>query len=229
MIQQGLNMSRESRRLLDELDKMSAQYNTSVIVTPSQMYIADQLTLKYFTAPILNAIKSKVKQLKKVSSKHFTVEHWVSVLDSMFQNNMSVRREGSVVQIIDGKDVGLSGFQLISKYLIDDYGQQDAEMIYSMIHEYSDIMIRDAINVSISNNVYNIRYVNAILKRELALTNMKMQAAKQIEERADKSNAILNRQVVQHSAIDMAMSQYNWEQAKQNADLEKRMKEMFGE
>ena len=222
-------MSRESRRLLDELDKMSAQYNTSVIVTPSQMYIADQLTLKYFTAPILNAIKSKVKQLKKVSSKHFAVEHWVSVLDSMFQNNMSVRREGSVVQIIDGKDVGLAGFQLISRYLIDDYGQQDAEMIYSIIHEYSDIMIRDAINVSISNNVYNIRYVNAVLKRELALTNMKMQAAKQIEERADKSNAILNRQIVQHSAIDMATNQYNWEKAKQNADLEKRMKEMFGE
>ena len=102
-------------------------------------------------------------------------------------------------------------------------------MIYSIIHEYSDIMIRDAINVSISNNVYNIRYVNAVLKRELALTNMKMQAAKQIEERADKSNAILNRQIVQHSAIDMATNQYNWEKAKQNADLEKRMKEMFGE
>lgn len=229
MIQQGLNISRESRRLLDELDKLATQYDTSVIVTPSQMYIADQLTLKYFTAPILNAIKSKVKQLKKVSSKHFTVEHWVSVLDSMFQNNVSVRRDGSVVQIIDGKDVGISGFQLISKYLVDDYSQQDAEMIYQIIHEYSDLMIKDAINVASGNNVYNIRYVNAVLKKELALTNMRMQAAKQIEERADRSNAILNRPIIQHSAIDMATSQYDWEKAKQNAELERKMQEMFGE
>ena len=74
MIQPNIMMSREARRLLNELESLAGQYKTSTLVTPQQVYIADQITQKYYTAPILNAIKSKVKALKNRSSKHFTIE-----------------------------------------------------------------------------------------------------------------------------------------------------------
>ena len=229
MIPQNLAMSREARKLLNELDIMASQHNITTLVTLPQIYIADQIILKYYTAPILNAIKSKVNGLKSKSSKHFTIEHWVSVLDSMFSNNMGVRREGSVVQTVDGNDIGSQGFQLLSKYLVTDYSITDAEIIYKVVHMYDSNVIRDAIRVAISNKVYNIQYVNAILGREQALSNMKKQEIQKRIERADNASAILDKHKVKHSVIDVATSQYNWEQQKQNAELEKKMHEIFGE
>jgi hypothetical protein len=222
-------MSREARKLLSELEVMATQANISTLVTPSQIYVADQIILKYYTAPILNAIKSKVRGLKSKSFKHYTVEHWVSVLDSIFMSNIGVRREGSVVQIIDGNDIGYEGFQHISKYLITDYSISDAEMIYKVVHTYEPNTIRNAIRTAISNKVYNIQYINAILEKEQALSNIKKQELQKLRERANNASSILNKNKIQHSVMDLATSQYNWEKQKENAELEKKMKEIFGE
>ena len=228
MIPQNLVMSREARKLLSELETLAIQNNTSTLVTPSQIYIADQIILKYYTAPILNAIKSKVKDLKKKSSKHFTIEHWVSVLDSIFSSNMGVRREGSVIQVINN-DIGSNGFQLLCQYLIADYSISDAETIYKMVHMYEFNTIQNAVRIAINNKVHNIQYVNAILEKEQALSNMKKQELQKLRERADNASSILDRHKVQHSVIDVATSQYNWEKQKENAELEEKMKEIFGE
>lgn len=229
MIPQNLTMSREARKLLNELEAMASQYNISTLVTPSQIYVADQIVLKYYTAPILNAIRSNVRSLKSRSSKHFTVEHWVSVLNSIFSNNMGVKREGSVVQVIDGNDIGNQGHQLLSKYLITDYGMSDAEMIYKVVHMYEPHIIHNAVRTAINSKVYNIQYVNAILEREQALSNMKKQEIQKLRERADNASSILDKHKVKHSVIDIATSQYNWEKQKENAELEKKMQEIFGE
>jgi hypothetical protein len=203
------------------------QHNITTIVTPSQIFVADQIVQKYYTAPILNCIKSKVKGLKNVSSKHFTIEHWVSVLDSIFVNNTSVRREGSQIQAIDAT-IGLSGFNIISKYMITDYGQQDADKIHQLVLRYTDIDIQKAVNIAVGNKVYNVQYISAILEREQALSNMRKEEMAKLRERVNNSNHILNRQKVEHSVLDMATNQYNWEQAKQNAELERMLEEKFG-
>lgn len=229
MIPQNLAMSREARKLLNELEIMANQNNISTLVTPSQIYVADQIILKYYTAPIINAIKSKVNGLKSKSSKHFTVEHWISVLDSIFSNNMGVRREGSVVQVIDGNDIGSQGFQQLIKYFITDYSISDAEMVYKVVHMYEPHNINDAIRTAINNKVYNIQYVNAILEKEQALSNMKKQEMQKLRERADNASSILNKHKVKHSIIDVASSQYDWERQKENAELEKKLYEIFGE
>ena len=227
MIPQNLSMSRESRKILNELEILAQSNNTSTLVTPTQVYLTDQLIMKYYTAPILNAIKSKIKQLHKKSSKHFTVEHWVSVLDTIFQNNSSVKRE-SPITVVDTDQAGIQGFIYISRFLITDYSIEDAKMIFDVIHRYTPEMIKDAISKSASNKIYNIQYVNAILEKEQALSNIKKQEINKLRERADNSNSILNRQKVEHTPMDMAVSQYNWEQQRQNAELERKMQEMFG-
>lgn len=227
MIPQNLAMSREARKLLNELELMAMQHNITTIVTPSQIFVADQIVQKYYTAPILNCIKSKVKGLKNVSSKHFTVEHWVSVLDSIFVTNTSVRRENSHMQII-GSTIGLPGFNIISKYMITDYSLQDAEKIHQLVLKYTDMDIQKAVDIAVSNKVYNVQYISAILEREQALSNMRKEEMAKLRERAEDSNHILNKPKVEHSVLDMAVSQYNWEQAKQNAELERMLEEKFG-
>jgi hypothetical protein len=222
-------MSREARKLLTELETLAQQNNISTLVTPTQVYVAEQVVLRFYTAPILNAIKSKVKGLKNRSSKHFTIEHWVSVLNSMFMNNTSVRREGSIVQVIDGEDIGNQGFQLLSKYLIADYSISDAELVYKIVHTYEQHTIHNAIRSAVNNKVHNIQYVNAILEKEQALSNMKKQEIQRLRERANSANSILDRHKIKHSIIEVATSQYNWEKHKENAELEKKMKEVFGE
>lgn len=229
MIPQNLSMSREARKLLDELGNLAQSNGITTLVTPTQVYIADQLVMKYYTAPILNAIKSKVKQLRSKSSKHFTVEHWASVLDAIFQNNNGVRRESSPISLVDTDPAGVQNFTQISRFLITDYSIEDAKMIFNVIHKYTPEMIKDAISKSINNKVYNIQYVNAILEKEQALSNMKKQEISKLRERADSSNSVLGRPKVEHTSMDMAVSQYNWEQQKQNAEIEKKMQEMFGE
>lgn len=230
MIPQNLVMSREARKLLTDLDALALQYNITTLVTPSQVYTADQLIQKYYTAPILNAIKSKVKSLKNKTSKHFTVEHWVSVLDSIFASNYGVRREGSVyIQTVDGHDIGLQGFMLIAKYLPTDYSINDAEMIYHIVHTNTPESIQSAIRTAMANKVYNIQYINAILEKEQALSNIRKQEIGKLRERANNSNSVLTRTKVERNVIDNAVSQYNWEQAKNNAELERKMKEIFGE
>ena len=227
MIQPNIMMSREARRLLNELESLAGQYKTSTLVTPQQVYIADQITQKYYTAPILNAIKSKVKALKNRSSKHFTIEHWVSVLDSMFSSNGSVRREGSIVHVVEVDD-GFLGYQSMIKYLITDYGVGDAGEIYEIVHKYSNEMIDKAISIAKQNKVYNVQYVKAVLEKEQALSNIRQQELNNLRTKVEDSNHILNRQRVEHSVLDMASTQYDWNKAKENAELERKMQELIG-
>lgn len=227
MIPQNLMMCREARKVLNELEAMAYDHNITTIVTPSQIFIADQVVQKYYTAPILNIIKSSVKGLKKVSSKHFTLEYWVSVLNSIFANNASVHRENSPIQIIDAT-VGLLGFNIISKYLITDYSLQDAETIHQLVLTYSDNDIQKAVSIATNNGVYNIRYISAILEKEKALSNIKKAEIDKIRERAENSDHILAKPKVEHSFMDMATNQYNWEQTKQNAELDRLFNEKFG-
>ena len=222
-------MSRESRTLLQEMERMASEHNITAIITTQQVYAADQVILKYYTAPILNAIKSKVRGLKKVSSKHFNIEHWISVLDSMFGNNQSVRRDNSPVILVDSSDNGFGGFGLISKFLITDYGLQDAEMIYRIVHQYDTDMISEAIKISSNAKVNNIRYANAVLENMQAKSNIRKHEVEVLRERADSAKNILNRETIQHSTIDMATAQYEWQRQKENFELERKMQEKFGE
>ena len=108
------------------------------------------------------------------------------------------------------------------------YSISDAELIYKIVHTYEYHVIQDAVRSAVNNKVYNIQYVNAILEKEQALSNMKKQELQKLRERADNASSILNKHKVQHSVIDLATSQYNWEKQKENAELERMMQEKFG-
>jgi hypothetical protein len=204
---------------------LAQKHNVGTIVVATDAYIADQLVLKYFTAPILNAIRSKIKNMRTISSKHFKIEYWVQILEQMFSMNNSARRENSIVTVID--TVFSTDFQFISQYMITDYGITDTEIIYKILHSNSRQAIIDAIQIARQNNVYNIQYVNAILERTKALAGIEHQKVERLAIKAESSSSILDKQKVQHSAIDMAMAQYNWQKMQEDAELERRFNEIM--
>jgi hypothetical protein len=189
------------------------------------MYVADQLVLKYFAAPILNSIKSKLKNMRTKSSKHFTIEYWVPVLEQMFSMNNSARREGSPILAIE--TTSNPSFVWISQYLITDYSLGDAQIIYDMVHKYTEAMILSAINTARKSGVYNIQYVNAILEKAVAMAGIEQHKMEKLVTRAETSASILDRELKQHTPLEMAMAQYSWQKIQEDAELERRFNKIM--
>ena len=219
-------MCRETRKIITELETQASKYGMSTLVVPSHAYIADQLVLKYFAAPIINSIRSNLKNMRTRSSKHFTIDYWVPVLDKMFSMSGSARREMSVVQVVDMSS-NESFAILTSRYLITDYSLGDAEMIYNIVHKYTPKMVGDAVHIARQNNVYNIQYVNAVLEKSQAMSQIEKQKIERLASKADSSTSILDRQKVQHTPIDMAIAQYNWQKLQEDAELERKFNEIL--
>jgi hypothetical protein len=218
-------MCRESKRILQELEIAAQNYNIGTIVTPVHVYIADQLVLKYFAAPMINAIKSKIKNMQTRSSKHFTIDYWVPVLEHMFTMNTNARRDRSVVDIIE---VTINqSLRWISAYMLTDYSLYDAETIYSIAHRYTEAMIYNAIQTARSNNVFNIQYVNAILERAMAMANIEQDKINRLADKAESSSSILDKPKVQNTPLDVATAQYNWQRLQEDAELERRFNEIM--
>lgn len=89
-------------------------------------------------------------------------------------------------------------------------------------------MIDKAISIAKQNKVYNVQYVKAVLEKEQALSNIRQQELNNLRTRVEDSNHILDRQRVEHSVLDMASTQYDWNKAKENAELERKMQELIG-
>ena len=89
-------------------------------------------------------------------------------------------------------------------------------------------MVIKAIKVGKDNNVYSIPYIKAVLEREQAMTNIKRQEMEKLVNKAESSSAILNKQKVNNSISDVASASYNWDKAKEDAELVAKFNEMFG-
>lgn len=222
-----IKMSRESRVMLNELELLSAKHNISAIYTNNDVYLCELLTAKYYTSPMLNLIKTRLKGMKNISFKNMTIQYWLPIIDKIFNTNNSVRRGESASSYIVYKDINdkVPKFVKISNYMITDYSTSDAEKIIYAVDTYSMNEIEYAINTAIKSGVYNIQYISVIMEKEKILNDMKI---KKIKELGDRSKHIINDTKVNNSPLDMAMAQYQWQKAQEDAELERLMNELGG-
>lgn len=197
------------------------------MVTLGEIYQCDQLVMKYYINPVLNLINNKLKHISKKTSKHFTVQYWVAVIETTLGNNMSVQRDGWRDVIIDRSTPSIT-YQYINNYMPCDYGDNDTNTIIELMHKYSESMITKSINIGKSNNVYSIQYVKAVIEKEQALSNMKMQDIEKLASKAESSVSILDRPKVDNTVMDVASAHHNWDKAKEDADLIAQFNKMFG-
>lgn len=222
MIPQDMVMCRESRKILNELGNLASKYNITTLVTPSEIMMADFMCLRYYTNPVINIIRTRIKTMKSKNSKHFTVEYWLNVISKILYCKNGTCRDYSV-----GLPGNIDSFALLSKYLIVDYSIADAYDIYTMITTHTQESIRNAIRIAKQNNVYNIQYLRTIIEKERAISNIKNDKLQVLINKENDSNKILDRVKVVNTEEDMEEVKDNWEKMQENATLEKMFNEIY--
>lgn len=223
---QNLKMSRESRKIFQELEQLANVDGVNGIITPGHIFVCDRLVIEFYTAPMINLIKSKLKVISKSKRewKHYTIEYWEPMLRNMLSKQDHAKR--SVSNIIF--DLELDSFTyIISNYLISDYSLDDALLINHMIGVNTLNEIINACQIGKSNKVYEPRYINAILDKEKAKKQIRIDTIDKLTAKTEKSDIILDKPVHQHSLIDIALAEYQYQQKLENAELEKRFKEIL--
>ena len=211
-----------------ELEKLAKQNNITTIVTLGEIYQCDQLVMKYYINPVLNVIHNKLRHIGKKTSKHFTIQYWVTIIETTLGNNISVQREGYMIGFIDKGQPPIS-YQIMMNYLPQcDYGDSVAIAMIELSRKYSDSEVMHAINVGKQNNVYSIQYVKAVIEREQALSNIKKQGIEKLADKAESAVSILEKDKVNNTIMDVASAAYSWEKAKEDAELMAQFNAMFG-
>lgn len=223
MIPQGIVMCKESRKILNELENLASQHDITTLVKPSEIMMADFICLKYYTNPMINMIRSKVKSIKSCQSKHFTIDYWANMIGKILYNKPGINRDYNI-----GIPGDVYSFECICRYLVVDYSISDAFDIYTIITTHTLSSIQNAIRIAKSNNVYNIQYIKAILDKERKIADIKREEVQKIIDREDKSNDILSRVKVINTKADMKEVVDNWEQIQENARLNTMFNNIYG-
>lgn len=219
-----LTMSRESRKIFDELNRQASINDVQGIITPAHVYICDKLVCEFYTTPMINILKTRIKSVRKKEWKHFTIEYWEPVIRQSFKNAPSAHRQNY--------DVGCSnqdGFTyIITNYLIADYSISDAIMLNKLVNNTTLEMIKYACEEAKRYNVREIRYINAIIDKERAKQEEKVRAINNLSSKIEQSDKLNNTETHRHTIMDIASAVHNYENAVQNAELERKLKELYG-
>lgn len=220
-------MSRESRKLIESLCSQSVSKGFEFEVRYVDVYLSDMLMIKLYSAPIINMLKTRISNARKLNNTKFTVEYWASTVSKTLGNNKSATKDDYHKPDWFPKEWQYveKSFILINKYLLTDYGYDDMIKIQRAVSMFSYNEIKSAISKAEQAKVYNMKYLSAILDSEQAKSDMKHDRIKKIETKASKSNNLLNIDIKQHSALDMAMVQYNFKELSENAMLERMMQD----
>lgn len=220
-----LAMCRESRKIFDELNRQASKYDVQGLTTPAHIYICDRLVCEYYTAPIINILKQRIKAVRNKEWKHFTIEYWEPVIRKNLKNAVGTHR--------DVPDMGCDnqdGFTyVVSNYLIADYSITDAITLNKLVNNTPFASIKYACEEAKKYGVREIRYINAIIDRERAKQEERTRSISALSSKISQSDKLVQTQTHRHTLMDIASAQYNYEKAKQNAELERRFKEVFGE
>lgn len=218
-------MCRESRKIFDELNKQAVSYDVQGITTPAHVYICDRLICEFYTSPIINILKQRIKSIKRKEWKHFTIDYWEPVIRQNLKNAIGTHRD-SIVSIGDNNQDGFT--YIISNYLISDYSITDAIMLNKIVNNTSLELIKYACEEAKKYRVYEIRYINAIIEKEKAKYEMKIQSINDMSDKINKSNRLVDAKKQSHTVMDIASAEYNYNNAMQNAELERKFMEVFG-
>lgn len=220
-----LAMCRESKKIFEELDRQASMNNVQGLTTPAHIYICDRLICEYYTAPMINILKQRIKGVRNKEWKHFTIEYWEPVIRKNLKNATSTHRDITDIGC-DNQD----GFTyIISNYLIADYSISDAIMLNRLVNSTPLASIKYACEEAKKYGVREIRYINAIIDKERAKQEEKVRSIGALSDKISQSDKLIQTQTHRHTMMDIASAQYNYEQARKNAELERMFKEVFGE
>lgn len=218
-------MCRESRKIFDELNRQASMHDVQGLITPAHIYICDRLVCEYYTAPMINILKQRIKAVKNKEWKHFTIEYWEPVIRKNLKNATGTHRDVASTGF-DNQD----GFAyVISNYLIADYSLSDAMMLNKLVNDVPLATIKYACEEAKKYGVREIRYINAIVDKERAKQEEKIRSINNLSNKIGQSDKLINTETHRHTVMDIASAQYNYQKAMENAELERKFMEVFGQ
>lgn len=220
----GYQMCRESRILLNELTELASQHNITKLVVPSEIMMADFLCLKFYTNPMVNIIKQKIKKIKKLQYKHFTPDYYLPILCNYAMTNSSIARSDYAI----GLPPDINIFKIISEYLLVDYSIKDAYKVYVMCTQHTFGIVRSAIMSAINMNVHNIQYVQTIIDKINAEKKLKRNNIQSIIEKENLTNDKLNQRKIVYDENDIEKLNKQWTDTIQNNEIEKMFNDRYG-
>ena len=163
--------------------------------------------------------------MKNKEWKHFTIEYWEPVIRKNLKNAASTHRD------IDG--IGCDnedGFTyVVSNYLMTDYSITDAIILNKLINNAPLASVKYACEKAKKYGVREIRYINAIIDKERAEQEEKTRSISVLSDKISRSDKLVQTKTHKHTIMDVASARYNYEQAMQNAELERMFREVFGD
>jgi uncharacterized protein YlaI len=222
-------MSRDARKVFQMIDDLCQKHGVQGETNPGHIYMCDMLLVRFYAQPIINILRTRINSMKHKETKHFTFEYWVSAIVNMLRNNTSAIRQGAVIPdwLPRDTDEAVRSFaHIVSRYLLVDYGYDDMVMIQRIVNVYTYDEIVKACIVGSSNRVYEVRYISAVLEKERAKEQVRVNKMQVIENRAAESNRLLDRPIHTHTIMDIASMEYTWSQKRENARIEREFDEM---
>lgn len=221
-------MSKASRMIINQLDKLAMDSGVQGLTIPAHIYMCDYMIIKYNQSAVMNIIRSHIAKIPKVKRefKHFTPIYWYKIVDNMLGNNESVKYD------IDGEVYGemqdYNSFNyIIRNFLQSDYSIQEAIRINKLVNTVDQSSIVSACKVAAQNNVYNMAYVEAVIQSDQQRKKCEEIKHQAIIQRAQESSDKLRMDVHQHTPVELAEMEYNYEEKRNNILLTLMVKKLL--
>lgn len=217
--------------MFQSIDDICSRHKMQGEYTPASVYMCDMLMIRFYSQPVINILRGQIGRLKNREDKHYTFDYWIPVLSNMLKNNKSASKPNAIVPDWDvrhGDDVIQSFAYIIGSYVLTDYSYEDMVIIQRIVNTYQYSDITYACAVGRGNNVYEPRYINAVLSKELAKKQVQVQKIHELTTKIEASDKLLNKSIHNHSILDIASMQYRWDKKLQDSELERKAKEVFG-
>ena len=226
---ENMVMSRSSRLVMNELNKLAKDSNVQGLTIPAHVYMCDYMTIKYSHRAIVNIIRSKLASIapSRRQSKHYTVAYWYSVIDSMLKDNPNAKMDVGDATIYGDMQDYNSFNHLTRHYLKSDYSNQDALTINNIVNTTDFITIVNACKVAERNCVFNMQYLRTIIDGEKQRAEYEALKTRLVNEKATESSNRLRMDIHTHTPLELAKIEYDYNQKRNDILLELMLKNLL--
>ena len=222
-------MSRSSRKVLDTLEKLAKDNGMGIFLIPSHVYTAEMLVCKYFEGPVINIIRSKLKNIpkNKRNLNHYTITYWKPVIEKMLSKQAHTKRPHHDDIHTEPDDYTNFNY-LTTKFVLTDYSIDEAIMVNKISNEFSLKDIIKACDIARSNESMNIAYINGILQKQKAADEFKKGKLQDLADKSRQSDEILNKQKVYYDEDSVDEFEKSYEEKRNDMLLEMLLEKMTG-
>jgi len=213
----GSKMSRDARKMIDELDSFNVQYGKKE-TSLEDVFVAEELAYSYFAKTICAHIKRYYNSNsdKNPESMSFYVKPTKSI-------NKGRRNKDEWTMTDNDKQI----YVTMTKYLIEDFNYDQLKLLREVSNTYNHDTIIEAIKISKSEDVYSIPYVHRVAEGIKARHEIQIH---QIQSRRKLFYDTTEQSMAgRRSRIEIASLMHDWQQSIQNVELEKKVKRLYKE